>query len=1653
MPLTRYQIRNEYSLADPELYRAADKEDPEALLEGVAMAGLVGVLRQLGDLAEFAAEIFHDLHEELMATAARGHGLTIRVQQIEAEFPSIEKAFLSQTNHSSFFYNAGVEWHPNVHMDQNLVTRGDLPRFVMDSYEECRGPPRLFLLDKFDVAGAGSCLKRYTDPSFFKARSPLSAMPNSEVQREKKSRKSKKKGSRWRNGETPEVLSTSHVKLQQLFLEERVENHISDPACRVKLKRRVNGSPFDSAMRKSYMDAFLKVPTPDPDVLEIPITSSSLKMPSSVAGEAGNEVLDIIVISPDRNTQRRKRSTYSSSDSEAGHKPSIHELTEEGYGISPKFGSPQMEDVPSTLHEVDKKEIVAEGTRKIEGYQSDDEVDNYVDALTTMDSEMETDSDYRAKNDMCVLNVDGQRMGSDATEELYDSQTHSTDSQSMGNSSLMDGGNISSGKGKSSFSYSGSFDLAENAPSEGDASSKPIPSAEHCESEIVNSSSDLYPFNGNTASSQAPRSPIQDNVCNENANTSSYKTEFGEPSSSSCLTSTVLLPGEHFTEVSSLGQESDELSSNHSNSKFGYVNDEENLIHLDKNTSCMSNYNDLPSQIGEVGFSKLSFKSMDELKYHDKHEFDALHLPSVLQLASNNDSNEGLGNDMMGGEYLEKEHGLSSVQSPAAFSSHKEMFDEQEKESCGPPVKPEGNASEETTSRYCPIFDSLETAELVEKQLRKPENDHSLDPGVGFSHIQEAKLDETSSSVANGEEMGGLSSNSDLVQKDHDAINLASEVQSFLDSPRAAVVSLDDEIVDTIHLQANDVANSVADTNFDDNGSDASSSDRRSMKLPEECSLGLQDLNQNGMEVNVEYHHEGSMEEMANGQADVSSELESISSKKLPCDYSDFDLLHVSDLSTAASLHVDKDNAVTPCHDPEDAEAKALPKMSVIDKEDVQSSPTHHLVEASNVLDQQAKLYNGQFDVESWHDLVSESVVVEGIEDVSSSPTNHFAEFSTAFNQNVESQNDDLDVKSCHGTQDQVPESKYSHQTDAMEEEEEEISSPTHHVAELRIPLEENLEHPEYQFDLESRYDQVLESNSAQHINVKNDEDLISSPTHHKAGLRASLEQKDESASDIADQPCQGEGSDSESVQQISASEIAEDAVSPFSHCTTELQPPTERKVEFQNKQFDVKSWHENLELEHAQQIEVTENSETAVSLDTHCIGELTTSIDQTVELQDHFDESSGPTVNGNTDPLSLMQQGEPTPSDLEREIDPSSEFSALHLLSQQSSQFIPQFSVSKPGENQLGSNFPTFGFFPEASLDEMPPLPPLPPIQWRLGKVQHTFPAPERNLLEHNLPSIPSLISATEDKSQSGHPSREAGIGSPSNLSSRHSSFEDNNSQDKHENPVGYVVHFADPSSQQVPDLVTSASRMQVVTPGLVLPMDESVRCEDVSLDSNRGKFQHSVDPSFPLTSVEDTPSTLPFCYSSGKPVEPLNQSVPSTSSRLDDNIGGEAIVSEEKTVNLPTTVISLPVTQEYEKQPVLSTSGEQVTWNLSSSIPFVPSEDGMPNGNRQIKLPRPRNPLIDAVVAHDKSKLKKVTQLPQSQIGQKVEERDSLLEQIRAKSFNLKPAVVTRPSIQGPKTNLKLAAILEKANAIRQAFAGTGSDEDKDEDGWSDS
>lgn len=51
--------------------------------------------------------------------------------------------------------NAGADWHASIRSDQNHCTSRDLPRFVRKYYQECQGPPRLFLLDKYASKPSG----------------------------------------------------------------------------------------------------------------------------------------------------------------------------------------------------------------------------------------------------------------------------------------------------------------------------------------------------------------------------------------------------------------------------------------------------------------------------------------------------------------------------------------------------------------------------------------------------------------------------------------------------------------------------------------------------------------------------------------------------------------------------------------------------------------------------------------------------------------------------------------------------------------------------------------------------------------------------------------------------------------------------------------------------------------------------------------------------------------------------------------------------------------------------------------------------------------------------------------------------------------------------------------------------------------------------------------------------------------------------------------------------------------------------------------------------------------------------------------------------------------------------------------------------------
>ncbi|XP_077251123.1 SCAR-like protein 2 [Tasmannia lanceolata] len=459
MPLIRFQVRNEFGLGDPDLYRAANKDDPNAILDGIAVAGLVGILRQLGDLAEFAAEVFHDLHEQVTATASRGRKMTIRIQHIESALRPLEKAVLAQTSHIHFAYTAGSDWHPEIQTEQNHLGRSDLPQFIMESYEECRDPPHLFLLDKFDAAGAGACLKRYTDPSFFKMAWASSELTKEEiVQREPKAKKIKKKRSRQRNGEVSHAASISrpHSSKQQFafpdtdaqsFARETIST--SDPRSRSELASR--STSFDLGTRSGYIECVFDVNSSfGPEEVEHnEFSTPNLKMLYSVA--RGSGLLDeqngegVDDNTPDGSLQglsapRSSPVTWDEKTEIVKPTSQLCDGTLEDCGQTSEslplnFNPSNLEQEAPILGNVDQEDIlfdVENIPESFSGVNQFDEVtsetDNYMDALNTMESETETDSECQTKREVELRSNFKHQDVESATSAIHEIAAHNSDS-------------------------------------------------------------------------------------------------------------------------------------------------------------------------------------------------------------------------------------------------------------------------------------------------------------------------------------------------------------------------------------------------------------------------------------------------------------------------------------------------------------------------------------------------------------------------------------------------------------------------------------------------------------------------------------------------------------------------------------------------------------------------------------------------------------------------------------------------------------------------------------------------------------------------------------------------------------------------------------------------------------------------------------------------------------------------------------------------------------------------------------------------------------------------------------------------------------------------------------------------------------------------
>uniref|UniRef100_A0A7N0U2S7 Protein SCAR n=1 Tax=Kalanchoe fedtschenkoi TaxID=63787 RepID=A0A7N0U2S7_KALFE len=414
MPLERVVVRNEYGSGKPELYKgAADRGDPKAVFDGVAVAGLVGILRQLGDLAEFAAEVFHGLQEEVMATTARSRKLVARVQQIESAIPTLERAALAQKSHLHFCYTSGTEWHVHLQNQRNHLISGELPKFIMDSYEECREPPRLHLLDKFDSNGPGSCLKKYSDPTFFRRATPLSDKPAERAEKDKKRRRRKKKKHAQKNREIYNISISDGVARMQLVPPTVHES----PAPSVSA---TNETPFKSGAEgrsrsfelragldyiECVFDRDSTVKADEVEAKEEPQSSLRTLQPYETFNSDFSDNHD----RAEDDEYHRDKSSLRYEASSSSTRVSWEEKTEivnfKDYECLPS--EDPVNDVLETTTATDHTDVVSTERAASQPEDIESDAEDFMDALNTIESEMEIESDYQAKREAGFSVSDG----------------------------------------------------------------------------------------------------------------------------------------------------------------------------------------------------------------------------------------------------------------------------------------------------------------------------------------------------------------------------------------------------------------------------------------------------------------------------------------------------------------------------------------------------------------------------------------------------------------------------------------------------------------------------------------------------------------------------------------------------------------------------------------------------------------------------------------------------------------------------------------------------------------------------------------------------------------------------------------------------------------------------------------------------------------------------------------------------------------------------------------------------------------------------------------------------------------------------------------------------------------------------------------------
>ncbi|XP_047316420.1 protein SCAR2-like [Impatiens glandulifera] len=1480
MPLSRYQIKNEYGLADPELYGAADKDDPEAILEGVAMAGLVGLLRQLGDLAEFAAEIFHDLHEEVMATASRGHGLLVRVQQLEADLPSIERTLLSQTSHSYLLYNSGSDWHPNLRMEQNLITQGDFPRFIMDSYEECRGPPKLFLLDRFDVAGAGACLKRYTDPSF-----KVDGLENSENHRENKTRKAKKKGSQWMNGGTPQALPKGQTRLHDLLQEERVGGHLNVPAPHVKLKRRLSEFPCNLKSGGSYMEKFLKINSKELDLVSETSVSYTPLVPCN--GGSSSTVEEFYVNNVSREEVSHKRRSSSSSEIYATlPKPSIYQLPmEANYELSgiTTDSSSELYDTFFPHQQADEKEIEVDGERKMEGstansYRSDEivsDVDNYMDALATIDSDIESDIEYKNSNKY-LHNVED-------SSKLQENLSDLPDSEPVGSfSSLTDNENLSSSEELSELSSDG------------------------IESSDYGIVEDVHRLSEQTLDDLES---MYNDIGEEQQQTSSSRRTDSYP-----VTLSFDLEGSLEGDAFEHSESSEVYYTN--NDLFVPSDAAQNFLHVS------SSENHLDDQDQAVTSPILIKTVQSEISNYADFTENSTEGDNAGDVPPSKD----LMNTVTEEPDIDVKDSFESYMNPFHFSFlHIDVKPQ--------PIVARGG---EKQLEFSVLYEEEQPGLVVpQSEDEKPqmlvshaEEQHQF----AVSHLEEesqsvlsyTKEDHNQLSVSNKEEQTQLVVVD--IEMQRNPLDTQAEEQSQLTSsqeeyPQLSPSQAEEEQLQLITSSTEEPSPESLDTVSPVNLRLAD--DGENVSISSDFFMDRRDFVQDDA-LNLEYSPLVLCAEATNTEQSKTTTAVSIS-----CDRDDVCLstISVEESHPVVQSFPSSYFLVKP-------EEIRVPSISTFPRFSL-PGPSHNMFDEMPPL---PPLPPVQWRTPKFQHAPSPQDIDPPMMSSLDHETKIPHPFSTFFSMKDEVSHHEFNLSSVSIKDSPISEESHLNPGPMVNEEDNSLQEK---------PIE----------PLDGLAPETSSENEKLSLSVKTTEQTSTNMNDEKPSLSVSY-----SSSILAPET----SSDNEkssltvtTVEQTSTNMNDEKPPQSVSYSSSILAPETSSENEKSSLSVTTVEQTTNMNDEKPPQ---------SVSYSSNILAPETSSENDKSSLSVTTVEQTSTSINDEKSPQSASYAS----SILAPETSSENEKSSLSVTT------VEQTSTNMNDEKPSQSvSYSSSVLAPETSSENEK-------SSWYVTTMEQT----STNMNDEKPPQLVSYSSS---------------ILAPETSSEN------------------------EQSSLSVTTVEQTSTNMNDEIPPQSVSYSLSILAPETRSENEKSSLS--------VTTMEQTPTNM-------------NDEKPPQSVSYSSSILAPETSSENEKSSLSVTTMEQTSTNMNDEKPPQSVSYSSSMF--SDPLPEVADEQL--NGGLHKKLPRPRNPLIDAVVALDKTKLRKVTDRIMPAIGQKVDERNSFLEEIRSKSFNLRPTAVARPSIQGPnKTNLRVAAILAKANSIRQAHAGSDDDDD-DEDSWSD-